>query len=892
MFLALVALLTQSASAEPYPPPGLTVAAPKPILNDRDLLLYSVQLDQLTLTDSLAAYGDPNDPLIPVGELARLLDLDLEVSPEEGRITGNLGERRASLVIDLESGLARLSGSTIPLRPADIVASNAEVYIRASALALILPVKFEVSGEALSITLRPTEKLPIQARLERIARLRELGQPSEGDSEPAMVVRSPYKLFSPPSFDVVAELGRDTRRSRPMASRYDLRFAGDLLYANLQGYVGSDEAGRPQTARFIVERRSADGDLPLGATRISGGDVFTPPLPMGVRSVGGRGISFTTAPLDTASVFNTIDLRGELPLGFDVELYVNDVLRSGERTPVNGRYEFLAVPLSRGINVIRIVTYGPRGQRSETVRIINVGGGQLRKGESQVEFGVVDQGRDLVRFSSSSQPSSGLVSSGLRLAGTAAYGLTGGVTVVAGAAVYPSIVNDRRALGTLGFRSSLAGFAVRADLAADSAGGRAIGFGAAGQPFGVSLTLDDTEYRGGFVDETINILSPDRQLLRHSALSVDFALPPIGGRRIPLTLRADRVQFVDGGDRWIASARASASIFNALVSSGFDYQRTTGENGKVDEQLVGNITASKFVDFKWQLRSAVDFNLLPTSQLRAVSFTADRSLSDRFSFRLGLGHAFSENSETSGQVGGVYRLPFGELAFAGDFGLHNHDWGLSMRFAFGSLFNPASQRYVMTPPGAASSGSAVVEAYVDHDGDGRMSLGDEPTKGVLVQGGRTDVATDASGIALVTGVGAGPSAMLTVNTKDVPLMYVRDTPSRIKFEPRPGEVVQIPYAIQPVGEVYARFVTSGASGAVVGLSALRVRLVKSGTEPIPAVTEYDGSVLFSDIPPGIYTMQLDPAQAARLRMTLQQTPSIQVKPDSSVSVQTMVHFLH
>lgn len=891
MLLGLVALLTQPASAELHPPASLTAAAPSSPLNDRDLLLYSVALDQLTLTDALAAYGDPNDPLIPVGELSRLLDLDIDVSPAEGRITGNLGEERASLIIDARSGLARLRGNAIPLRPTDIAASNSDIYIRASALERIMPVKFDISGEALAITLRATEKLPIQARLERIARLRQLGQPADG--EPAMLVRSPYKLFSPPSFDVAAELGRDTRRLRPFASRYDLRFAGDLLYANLQGYVGSDDAGRPQTARFLIERRSADGGLPLGATRISGGDVFTPALPIGIRSVGGRGISFTTVPLETASVFNTIDLRGELPLGFDVELYVNDVLRSGERTPVNGRYEFLAVPLSRGVNVIRIVTYGPRGERSEIVRVINVGGGQLRKGESQFEFGLVDQGRDVVEFNPSSAPStSGVVSSGLRFAGTAAYGLTRGTTLVGGAAVYPSIVDDHRALATLGIRSSIAGFAIRADGAADSAGGRAIGFGAAGQPFGVSMTLDDTEYRGGFVDETINILSPDRDLLRHSALTLDFALPPIAGRRIPLTLRGTRDEFVDGGDRWIASARASASIFDALVSAGLDYQRTTVENGKLDERLVGNVSASKFIDYKWQVRSAVDFDLRPASKVRAASLTADRNFSDRFSFRLGLGQAFADNHETSGQLGGVYRLPFGELTFAGDFGLHNRDWGMSMRFAFGSLFNPASGRYVMSPPGAASSGSAVVEAYVDRDGDGRLGLGDEPAKGVLVQGGRTDVTTDESGRALITGVGAGPSAMLSLSTKDIPLMYVRDTPSRVKFAPRPGEVVKIPYAIQPVGEVYARFVTNAASGASVGLSALRVRLSKANKEPILGVTEYDGSVVFSDVPPGTYTIELDPAQAEKLRMVLQQTAAVQVKPDTSVSVEANVQFVH
>jgi hypothetical protein len=111
--------------------------------------------------------------------------------------------------------------------------------------------------------------------------------------------------------------------------------------------------------------------------------------------VAGRGISFTTAPLEQASVFDTIDLRGELPIGYDVELYINDVLRSGQRAPVQGRYEFLDVPLVRGINLIRIVSYGPRGERSEQVRVVNVGGGQLKKNQTTIEVGLVQQERPL-----------------------------------------------------------------------------------------------------------------------------------------------------------------------------------------------------------------------------------------------------------------------------------------------------------------------------------------------------------------------------------------------------------------------------------------------------------------------------------------------------------------
>lgn len=893
MLLAVFAALqTQPAPAEMIKMPAAEQpAAAVRAVNDDDLLLFSVQLDQLTLTETLSAYGDPDDPLLPVGELARLLDLDINVSPGEQRITGTVGEAQRPVVVDFRTGVIRLSGKSITLLPADAGYSTTDIYIRASALERLIPVQFEVVGEALAIKLHVKEKLPIQVRLERIARLRGLGQPIDTVTDRPIIVESPYRLFSPPSFDVAVEGGRDTRTLQPFSSRYDVRFAGDLLYSNLQGFVGSDENGRPRSARFLVERRSATGALPLGATRISGGDVYTPALPMGLRSIGGRGISFTTVPLEEASVFDTIDLRGEMPIGFDVELYVNDILRSGERTPVNGRYEFLDVPLVRGLNVIRIVTYGPRGQRSEITRIVNVGGGQLRKHEAQFEFGLVEQGRGLLELGPSSETEltlGGIL--GPRLVGSAGYGLTDSITLVAAGAFYEALLKDRRGLGSLGLRTSLFGLAISGDAALDSRGGSALGFGAAGQPFGVSTVFQHNEYRGNFIDETINALDLNRTRVRHSALTVDFALPRIAGRRIPLSVRAIRDEFADGGSGWIASARTSATLLNILVSTGLDYQRNSSANGRTDDRLVGNVAASKFWNFKWQLRSTMDFELRPTARVRALSFTADRNVSEHLSLRLGVGQTLADRRDTFGQVGAVFRLPFGELSISGDYSLRDRDWRLAARFGFGSLFNPLARRYVMTQPGAASGGAAAVRAFIDRDGDGRFGGGDEPAERVLVQGGREGAVTDVDGLALVTGLGTAAYATVMVNTKDIDELYVRDTSSRIKFEPRPGQVVEIPYAIAPVGEVYARFVTAQGDAQAVGLSALRVRLTSAGRKPIVGVTEYDGSVVFSDVPLGTYTLELDPEQAAKLRMTLRESLVVKVDSENSVEVKGTVEF--
>jgi hypothetical protein len=899
MFMVMLALLPGGSLAPP--PPNASNASNAsnvaerpsagPYLDQRDLLLFSLDLDQLTLTDTLTAYGDPADPLLPVGELARLLDLDLNISPTDRRITGTLGEARRSVTIDLGAGLARVGGANVPLKPADVGYTRSDIYIRASALQHILPVRFTITPEALSISLSALEKLPIQERLERIARLRGLGQNAGAGQEPALRVDSPYQFFTPPSFDVAVEGGRDTRTLQSYSTRYDLRIAGDVLYTNMQAYVGSDERGRPNSARLLFERRSAKGALPLGATRISGGDVFTPALGIGPRSVGGRGFSFSTAPLEEASVFNTIDLRGELPIGYDVELYINDVLRSGQRTPVQGRYEFLNVPLVRGINVIRIVTYGPRGERNEIVRVINVGGGELRKHQFQFEFGAVQQGRSLIE--PQAIPPDDLAigqASGLRLAASAAYGVSDQLTIVAGAAAYPVLGSARRNVATLGLRTSLAGFAVQADGAADGTGGAGLALGIAGQPLGISMVLRHSEYRGGFLDETISAFDVQNPAVSHTALTLDFALPPIGGKRIPLSLRGSRDAFTDGATRWTASARASVTLAGTLLSSGFDYQRGTSGLGITDEHLTGNLAASKFLNFKWQLRASADYDLLPAAILRALSVTADRSISERWALRFGLGKTLGSDGDTFGQAGTVLRLPFGELSLSGDYSVRKHDWSVSARFGFGSLFDPLRHHYVMTPPGPASGGSAVFQAFLDRDGDGRFGPGDEPVPKVALEGGERKAVTDARGEAVVTGLGTAPTGSIQSDISNIDQSYVSTPPSRIEFTPRPGRVIRILYPMAPVGQVYARLMLRRAGEPAVGLSAVQVRLVRAGHDPILATTEWDGSAVFSDVPLGTYRLELDPTQAKRLGMHFAAPVPVTVSADKDSDVQATVEF--
>lgn len=889
--LTLVSLQLMSVQVasgkQPEATPAISTRAGE--INEQDLILFGVELDALMLTDTLAAYGDPADPLLPIGELARLLDLDVTVSPQERRIIGRLGESNRSLTVDMGQNIARVGGSEVGLAPADVAVASADIFLRASAVQRLLPLTISIDQEALLIKLVAKEKLPIQSRRERLAKLRGL-RSDVGSLDPALTIEAPYQLFSAPAFDLAFETARDTRPPE-FPRRFDIRAAGDLLYTSYVGYVGSDEAGRPASSRLQFERRSPKGGLlgPLDATYASAGDVFTPALALGPRSVGGRGFTFTTAPLEQANVFQRINLRGELPTGYDVELYINDILRSGQRTPVEGRYEFLDVPLVRGTNVIRIVVYGPRGDRTEQTRVINVGGGQLGEGEKTFDVGIVQQDRALIALDGTigEQPISPAYGK-LRAIASAAYGLSETWTIVGGAALFPTAAGEARQLMNFGARGSLLGMAVQFDTAADQHGAMAGALGVAGQPLGVSVVARHAEYRGDFIDETNRNFDLARPLARHSELTLDMSLPFIGGKIIPLSFRLERDGFATGGSSWIGLARTSLTVLDTLMSTGLDYQREDFRD-EIHQRLSGNFAASRFIDFKWQVRGVLDYDILPEAQLRSLGLTVARDFSNSVGFRFGAGKSFGQSKDLSLQSSAFFRLPIADLAISGDYNTASKDWRVGVRLAFGLAFDPSVKNYRVTRPGPAAGASAVFHAFTDANANGTFDPGEQPVPNVVVEGGDRKMTTGANGRAFLTGLGSSISGRIRANTEGIDAFYVSSPPSNIDFSPRPGQVLSIPYPLAPVAEVVAK-VTVEQEGKVSGLSAVRVRLVREGHEPMEATTEFDGSVIFADVAPGSYRFELDPEQAERLNMVLKQPVTVIVTEEGTPDIKAEVVF--
>lgn len=846
-----------------------------PVFTEDDQLLFAVTSGQLQLSESFEAYSSRAGVFLPIGALARLIDLNIDIDPQRQRASGWVVTPQRTISLDLRTHLISIAGAETALSDADAVFKDGDIYVRAAVLEKLLPLKITADIGGLNLSLLPTEKLPFQDRLDRDLRKSLLGGATEGET--ALLVPTPYRLFTPPSLDINLNLGAGNHAPKS-SGNYDFRLAGDFAWAGLQLFAGSDSDFKLSSARVLLTRKDPEGKIagPFGATRSSLGDTFTPTLSLGARSAAGRGIAISSVPLEQASVFDRVDLRGELPLGYQVELYVNEVLRGSQSQPVQGRYEFPQVSLSFGLNVIRLVFYGPRGERREDVRRINVGGGQLKKGQTTYAFGAVEQ--TLTVFGIEDQQNSiGVPGQGQwRVTGQLAHGLTNATTLVAGYARYTPFLNDTRQIGTVGLVTSIGGSAAQIDIGADDQGGSAISGGFAGRFNKTSVVARHAEYAGGFVDEVQSGGGGSVSLQRSSNLSIDSEISVLGSE-IPGSVRVIRDQFADGAQSVRVDGRFSKPVGRYLVSNSLGYQYRSGGGAPRSDSFIGTLDVTGLVGGKWQIRAGSSYTITPNFKIDAAGISADRNFGDRNALHLGVSHTFGP-ADTQFEVGETWRLDAADISLVSTYRTNTNDLRVGLQLSLGFGYDPGRRRYAAIGPGAASGGAMAIDAFMDDNGNGRRDPGEKPLPGLIVQGGRLPQKTDADGHVLVTGLGDGAYAQASIDMASLDDPYLIPTAPAVKVVPRPGRVASVAYPVTVSGEVELHVAFERAGQNTRGISALHLELVGAdGKVAAAGSSEYDGTLLIDTIKPGTYQVRIEPAQAERLKMALTRPVTVTIQ---------------
>lgn len=834
-----------AASVQAAPPPQSTLPA-SAILSDENLLILSLISREVGLNQTIIGYGDGEKTLLPLGEIAQALDLALNVDVEQGTVTGWFISEDRTFSVDTGKQTIRIDGQTYPWDDGLIAVGDDDIYIDTQALSQWLPLDVTISYGALTATMTPREKLPLQIRYERELLRQRLGE--QGDTglkyDP---IPSPYAMYSFP----VMDFNLSSRANNGTSNTYQLNHSvvaeGDLAHMGAQLFLSGTDQSPFNTARIRLERKDLDGQLlgPMQASQISVGDIAPLALPILGGSSSGIGVAISNSDILSSRDFDTTRFEGNVQPGWDVELYRNDILIDSIRVDQDGRYLFEDVPIYVGPNAFQVVAHGPQGQqRIVESKNLNIGGSMLPPGDFDYSLSATQNdttvfGLDQKQVNTDEKG---------RLASKFNYGLTEQLSANAGLAsidVGQNIQNYLQA-GLTGTVSSFYG-AFNGIL--DSEGGS--GLALQGQ-----TTLGPFNLRASH-ELFSDFLIPDQptsNLQARTSFGVSGGLSQLGFFR-PVSYSLSRIQNTfDDRQSGRTSARLSTRLHNISLTNTTNWNDSAvGSLAPVDGQFQASSRLGK-----GRLAAAMQYELGKEDPTTKYRLSANYPFGQHISAGADLVHSVGKFEGTTAALnmsydtGKVILTPQLSYNSEGNYGAF-----LSLSFSLGR--DPISKEMQVQSERRGGKGMATAFVYHDANNNRIFDEGDTPLPEVKVMAvqAATRAVTDEQGLALLSNLQAFDPTDVVLDPRTLEDPFWQPASPGVAMIPRSGTVQTLEFPIVSTGEIDGTLYYQTSDGSKTPLSRVRLELRDEAGEIIQTTaSEFDGFYLFEQVFPGAYTLHV------------------------------------
>jgi hypothetical protein len=824
-----------------------------------DELILEMRLGRFVLSDGVLGYLYRGGVLLPLDEIARALEFPIVADPGSGQAEGWFLRENRRFSLDMGRGEVVVEGRRGGFDPALAELHVEDIYVDTTLLSQWFPVDFEFDLSRLLITVTSREPLPLEERLERERRAALIGR---GALERPVYERQalPYKLVDWPFFDTTHAFNFDNDRNT-FGARSTTLITGDLLFMDGTLFLAGNDQEPFSDVRFTMGRKDPESGLlgPLGLSEVALGDVFTPQIPLVAGQREGRGVAVSSFELNRPTEFDRTTLRGELPLGWEVELYRNEIVLDFQRSRGDGRYEFVDVPLLFGLNVLTLQFYGPQGQRRQETQRLFVGPGLVRPGDRFYRLAVNQQDEDTIQVNEDSglaDPRQGK----LRLVGEYEHGITRNLAL-AGAFSSFYLDDGRHTYPSIGLRSALLGAFVRLDATKDLDSGSAVQGSVQTRLFGVNLLAEHGQFLDGFVSERVTAATDP--LESRSNVRLNGTIPEWIVPRIPVSLNGRLDRRASGRMDMSLSNRLSMFYRGVSASNFVDWQRASGGGLPDITSANGSMLMNGRIQ-RLNLRGTLAYTIDPIAEFTSASLTADYAFERDSSARVTLTRQLTGDQRTT-ITGGLFHIiknvALGANATFVDDGSFRA--GLTLTFSTGR--EPRTGSFERRPRGMARSGAASARVFLDRNLDGVFGAGDRPLEGVGFSR-RRDLATDEDGIAFLTGLSAYRPTDVVVDAGSLEDPFWVPTREGVEIVPRPGKTALVDFAVVPTGEIDGTaYLRRGEQ--VTEVSNVALQLVDQGGKAVKEVrSSFDGFFLFEFVRPGRYLVRVSPEQVTRLRL--------------------------
>jgi hypothetical protein len=583
---------------------------------------------------------------------------------------------------------------------------------------------------------------------------------------------------------------------------------------------------------------------PLHATHFGFGDVVGLTSLLGGSPTSGRGAVVTNRPVVNPTNFDHTSFEGDLPAGWDAEIYRNGELLGFSRADSRQRYVFDDVQLMYGENEISIVLYGPQGQVRTRNESINVGEDNVPAGKTWYWAGVNQPSHDLVSLKggeiSPFEPKvQGAVSVEHGLDDRTSVGVVARTMLLGDQQLTFVEGSVRRSIGSAlveigASRESNGGTAARAQLLA-KLGSLNISAQA--------LTASNFDLPGGRTKS-----------VRDGRVALDAPIH-LGRTIIPAHADVHYADHPDGTAQLEAAARLGAQIgrFNLAADVRYTQQYLAKGPAPPAEVIASLIGTGRIGPVR--LRGSSSFEMGARSRFRSAELTGYWSASDNVDWEGTLAYDGPQRRARS-RVSYIRRFSGMALALTGEAAT---DGSLAVGLNLNFSLDP-SHGLMMSRQRLASAGTVQARVYRDINDNGIADPGEPFEKGAIITAGHAvaEKPTDAEGTATIAGLQTFKPITVGIDRSSLSDPMLAPKKALQVVTPRPGVLAQVDIGLVGAGDVEGAILKNGG----MGFEGVDLELVDAaGAVVATARTDYDGYFLFQGVPYGPYRVRIAKASA-------------------------------
>ena len=855
--LALMALA--SAGAVGAWASGLPSAGPAKgwIADPDDQYLLDVTIRQQRLGDGVRAYATPEGTCVVFGDFLTALDVPMKINLEAKTAGGWAFKEDHKILIDRAAGKVRFGPGAEDLASGAVRDVPEGWCVDSAALGRWFGIKVVPRTTGSALILESEAKLPVELAAERRRRAAQIKQNASVDLSSLPQVRLPYRMWRAPALDFVVSGGVTYHASTGIrVDRHAAVYAaGEVAHLSYNAEVSTDDRGKLQSARFRAYRSDPDGDLlgPLHATHFEFGDVAGFNSRLLGAGANGRGVAVTNQPLVTPSSFDRTRFEGELPTGWEAELYRNGQLLAFADTSGDQRYHFDDVQLLYGENRIEIILYGPQGQVRTRNELVNVGQDNVPPGKTWYWAGINQPGRDLVNFVPHRDGNT-VPKAQATLA--LAHGIDQKTSV--GVTVQAVELEDERLTYVEGtVRRSVGQALVEVAVARDTKGGTAARAQVLAKFGAVNLSAE------AIMTSNFRLNGQERNSVREGRFAIDAPLK-LGRALVPVHGDVRYSQRPDGSSELEAAARLSSHINRFNLAGDLRYRRQWGTSGGGRDpppELETSLIASGRIGAV-RLRGAGLWQLSPNARFKTAEVSAYWSASEKADFEAAIAYD-AQSHLARARMTHIRRFNTMAVAVTGEAASDG-----SVALGFNLNFSLDSSRHGLSLSRQQLSTAGAVRATVfrDLNDNGRHDLGEPYEKGALITTGTrlSERTTDAEGSVLVAGLTNYVPVSVGIDTSSLGDPTLAPKKALQVVTPRAGIAAEVEIALVGAGDIEGAVVKDGGEG----FEGLDLELVDaSGKVVATCRSDYDGFFLFERVAYGQYGVRIAAVSARQAKVS-------------------------